>query len=126
MKVNHFEVFNDYTKIVTCRVCPLQEEEMLDNLAINDNPCCVNGDNFCKHYYSACVSDNSKMYIQCDMLCASYTDRKELIPLDVSPTNAYCPHCNTMLVPSQVEGYTWQCFECDEDFGDFEVNKKEK
>ena len=32
-----------------------------------------------------------------------------------------CPKCGRNLYPSQVEGYTYQCFHCDEDFYTIEV-----
>lgn len=33
----------------------------------------------------------------------------------------YCPHCGKRLTKSTVEGYSWQCKDCDEDFYDFEA-----
>ena len=33
----------------------------------------------------------------------------------------WCPHCLQPLEKSEIEGYAWQCRECDEDFYDFEV-----
>lgn len=32
-----------------------------------------------------------------------------------------CPKCGRNLYPSQIDGYTYQCFHCDEDFYDIEV-----
>lgn len=33
----------------------------------------------------------------------------------------WCPHCGKKLEKSEIEGYVWQCKDCDEDFYDFEV-----
>ena len=33
----------------------------------------------------------------------------------------FCPHCHNEVVKSEVEGYSWQCLECEEDFYNFEV-----
>lgn len=33
----------------------------------------------------------------------------------------YCPHCRKLVIPSEVDGYDWQCLECDEDFYDCET-----
>lgn len=34
---------------------------------------------------------------------------------------AICPHCHRELNPSKVDGYMWECDDCDEDFCSFEV-----
>lgn len=34
-----------------------------------------------------------------------------------------CPHCRKPVVPSDLEGYSWQCLDCDEDFFDIECWK---
>ena len=34
-----------------------------------------------------------------------------------------CPKCRNPVAPSDIEGYTWQCYDCDEDFYDFECYK---
>lgn len=34
-----------------------------------------------------------------------------------------CPHCHRPLTRSEIKGYKWQCFYCDEDFYDIEVIK---
>lgn len=45
----------------------------------------------------------------------------------------YCPICGRILIESEIEGYSFQCSYCDEDFTEFEViiknekdNEKEK
>ena len=38
----------------------------------------------------------------------------------------WCPHCLQPLEKSEIEGYAWQCNECDEDFYDFETVHVEK
>lgn len=40
---------------------------------------------------------------------------KEIVPV------RECPHCGRNLYPSQIDGYDYQCFHCDEDFYDIEV-----
>lgn len=40
-----------------------------------------------------------------------------------------CGRCGSKLIPSEIDGYDYQCLECDEDFYDFEVyviNKEEE
>lgn len=37
-----------------------------------------------------------------------------------------CPHCKKPVIPSGVDGYAWQCLDCDEDFFDIECYKAEK
>ena len=37
-----------------------------------------------------------------------------------------CPRCKRPVVPSWVDGYAWQCLDCDEDFFDIECYKAEK
>jgi hypothetical protein len=39
-------------------------------------------------------------------------------------TGRFCPHCGRPLLKSQIKGYTFQCFACDEDFCKFEVLRK--
>ena len=39
-------------------------------------------------------------------------------------TRRFCPHCGRPLLKSQIKGYTFQCFCCDEDFCKFEVYRK--
>ena len=34
-----------------------------------------------------------------------------------------CPHCGSILAPSDVEGYAYVCHECDENFCHFEVDE---
>lgn len=36
-----------------------------------------------------------------------------------------CPHCGRPVIPSEVDGYTYQCLECDEDFAEFECTYKD-
>jgi len=36
-----------------------------------------------------------------------------------------CKKCNNELILSEVEGYKWQCLECDEDFYEFEQDLDE-
>jgi transcriptional regulator NrdR family protein len=36
-------------------------------------------------------------------------------------TRKFCPKCGRPLLKSQVKGYAFQCFACDEDFYRFEV-----
>lgn len=38
-----------------------------------------------------------------------------------APDMKKCPHCGRILYPSQVDGYTYQCFHCDEDFYSIEA-----
>ena len=38
-----------------------------------------------------------------------------------TPDMKKCPHCRRILYPSQVDGYTYQCFHCDEDFYSIEA-----
>lgn len=33
----------------------------------------------------------------------------------------YCKRCGRILVPSEIEGYQWECKYCDEDFYSFET-----
>jgi hypothetical protein len=33
----------------------------------------------------------------------------------------FCPHCHNEVIKSEIEGYSWQCLECEEDFYHFEV-----
>lgn len=33
----------------------------------------------------------------------------------------HCPHCGRKLIPSVLEGYTWQCLSCEEDFTNVEL-----
>jgi len=37
-----------------------------------------------------------------------------------------CPKCGAVLARSEVEGYTWSCEFCDEDFYGFEVETNER
>lgn len=39
-------------------------------------------------------------------------------------TRKFCPHCGRPLLKSQIKGYSFQCFACDEDFYRFEVYGK--
>jgi len=39
-------------------------------------------------------------------------------------TRKFCPHCGRPVVKSQLKGYVFQCFACDEDFYRFEVHGK--
>ena len=36
-------------------------------------------------------------------------------------TRRFCPKCGRMLLGSRIEGYAFQCMNCDEDFYRFEV-----
>lgn len=36
-------------------------------------------------------------------------------------TRRFCPKCGRMLLRSRIEGYAFQCMNCDEDFYRFEV-----
>ena len=40
-------------------------------------------------------------------------------------TRRFCPFCGRPLLKSQIKGYTFQCFFCDEDFCKFEVLRTE-
>lgn len=31
-----------------------------------------------------------------------------------------CPHCRKPVILSEIDGYKWQCLDCDEDFMNFE------
>lgn len=35
-----------------------------------------------------------------------------------------CPYCKTELCTSEIQGYKWQCFYCNEDFCEFETIKQ--
>ena len=37
-----------------------------------------------------------------------------------------CPHCSAPLWESETDGYKWQCFYCDEDFCDIELQEKKQ
>lgn len=39
-------------------------------------------------------------------------------------TRRFCPKCGRPLLKSQIKGYAFQCFSCDEDFCKFEVLRK--
>lgn len=42
-------------------------------------------------------------------------------------TRRFCPECGRMLLKSRIEGYAFQCMNCDEDFYRFEVlTRKQK
>jgi len=41
-------------------------------------------------------------------------------------TDVYCKHCGKELSPSTIDGYAFQCFDCDEDFYEFEVVSKDE
>ena len=43
---------------------------------------------------------------------------------DLKPTNKFCPHCGRELTYSVIEGYDYQCEECDEDFVSGEVTSR--
>ena len=36
----------------------------------------------------------------------------------------FCPHCGRKLTPSHINGYTYECKNCDEDFYAFEAREK--
>ena len=33
----------------------------------------------------------------------------------------FCKNCGKELIPSEIDGYQWQCLDCDEDFCNFET-----
>lgn len=39
-------------------------------------------------------------------------------------TRRFCPHCGRPLLKSNMKGYAFQCFACNEDFWRFEVYRK--
>ena len=39
-------------------------------------------------------------------------------------TRRFCPHCGRPVIKSEIEGYTFQCFGCEEDFYKIEVYRK--
>ncbi|MDR1716482.1 MAG: hypothetical protein LBS20_11625 [Prevotella sp.] len=39
-------------------------------------------------------------------------------------TRRFCPHCGRPVIKSQIKGYAFQCYGCDEDFYPFEVYRK--
>ena len=40
--------------------------------------------------------------------------------VDISESVGVCKRCGSQIFPSPVDGYTFQCFTCDEDFYEFE------
>jgi len=128
-RVTHFEVSDGDTLIVACRACPLEVSEVSEDLVVEDQPCCVNGNNKCDDFYKMWTdSGDGKTWIQCAGLTIynGEDSRTAPKPLDVTPVKQTCPKCDTMLTPSTIEGYTWQCLECDEDFMEIEVNQNEQ
>ena len=67
------------------------------------------------------VDDTGTVFVRWDNgsgLGAVYgVDRLRIIP----PVRQRCPRCHGVLYPSDIEGYAYQCFCCDEDFYTIEV-----
>lgn len=67
------------------------------------------------------VDDTGTIFVRWDNgsgLWAVYgVDQLRIIP----PVRQRCPRCHGILYPSDIEGYAYQCFRCDEDFYTIEV-----
>ena len=67
------------------------------------------------------VDDTGTVFVRWDNgsgLGAVYSvDQLRIIP----PVRQRCPRCHGVLYPSDIEGYAYQCFRCDEDFYTIEV-----
>lgn len=112
---NHFEVSDGDTRIVAINICTLEETE--EKLITHNTPCCVLGSNICPHFYTY-WNHNEQSFLQCTKLSQSNEFPRTI---DVTPTGKNCPKCGKALVVSEIEGYTYKCFNCEEDFYNIEI-----
>ena len=54
-----------------------------------------------------------------------YTE-EEIASFEFIKSNGICERCKSPLFPSDIKGYQYQCFSCDEDFFSFEQARREK